>query len=106
MTCWPSSARSPVHARVVRDGNLFTGGGVTAGIDFALTLAAELAGQAEAEAIQLQYEYAPAPPFNAGTPDSAPPSVLATVRQRSAHTRQAREAIIADITGRARASAS
>ena len=62
----------PTKGRVVRDGNLFTGGGVTAGIDFALTMVAELAGPAAAQAIQLQIEYAPAPPFEAGSPETAP----------------------------------
>ncbi len=61
----------PVHDRVVVDRNRITGGGVTAGIDFGLTIAALLRGQAEAEAIQLVIEYAPAPPFNAGTPETA-----------------------------------
>lgn len=89
----------PVHGRVVRDGNLFTAGGVTAGIDFALTVVAELVGQAEAEAIQLGMEYAPEPPFTAGTPDEAPPAVLAAVRQRMAATRKAREAIIGELVG-------
>jgi cyclohexyl-isocyanide hydratase len=65
--------------RVVRDGNLFTGGGVTAGIDFGLTIAAELAGQEAAEFIQLSIEYAPAPPFAAGDPAEAP----AAVRERA-----------------------
>ncbi|AOJ76027.1 DJ-1/PfpI family protein [Burkholderia ubonensis] len=74
----------PVRERVVRDGNLITGGGVTAGIDFALTIAAELAGDEEAQAIQLELEYAPAPPFDAGSPDTAPASVLERVTQRSA----------------------
>ncbi|MBR7963321.1 DJ-1/PfpI family protein [Burkholderia vietnamiensis] len=74
----------PVRERVVRDGNLITGGGVTAGIDFALTIAAELVGDEEAQAIQLQLEYAPAPPFDAGSPDTAPASVLARVTGRSA----------------------
>jgi cyclohexyl-isocyanide hydratase len=69
----------PDDGRVVRDGNILTGGGVTAGIDFALTLAAELAGTAAAQAIQLTLEYAPQPPFNAGRPDTAPPEVLARV---------------------------
>lgn len=64
------------NARVVRDGNTFTGGGVTAGIDFALTLAEEIAGRETAELIQLYLEYAPAPPFNAGRPETAPPAVL------------------------------
>src|SRR5207248_3709248 len=62
----------PVRGRVSRDGNLFTAGGVTAGIDFGLTVVAELLGQAEAEEVQLNLEYAPAPPFDAGTPDEAP----------------------------------
>ena len=57
----------PVQARVVRDGRLVTGGGVTAGIDFALTLVAEMCGAAVAQAIQLGLEYAPAPPFDAGS---------------------------------------
>ncbi|HDR8861472.1 TPA: DJ-1/PfpI family protein [Burkholderia territorii] len=74
----------PVHERVVRDGNLITGGGVTAGIDFALTIAAELAGDEEAQSIQLALEYAPAPPFDAGSPDTAPASVLKRVTDRTA----------------------
>ncbi len=75
------------------DGNLFTGGGVTAGIDFALTLVAALMGQAEAESIQLRLEYAPQPPFNSGTPDTAHPEVLAKVRARSAAVRAERESL-------------
>src|SRR6476661_4100706 len=59
-------------ARVVRDGNVFTGGSVTAGIDFALTVAAELAGDEVAQRIQLSIEYDPAPPFTSGHPDRAP----------------------------------
>ncbi|HEY3696949.1 DJ-1/PfpI family protein [Phenylobacterium sp.] len=68
--------------RVVRDGNIFTGGGVTAGIDLALTVIAEVAGEAAAQAVQLGIEYAPAPPFDAGRPETAPPAVLAAVRAR------------------------
>ena len=63
----------PTDGRVVRDGNLLTGGGVTAGIDFGLTLAAELTDAATAQAIQLHLEYAPAPPFEAGRPEAAVP---------------------------------
>ncbi|MBX3480503.1 MAG: DJ-1/PfpI family protein [Caulobacter sp.] len=70
----------PDPARVVRDGNVFTGGGVTAGIDFALTLAAEVAGDAFAQSLQLGLEYAPAPPFNAGRPETAPPEILQRVQ--------------------------
>ena len=65
----------PVHERVVSDGKLMTGGGVTAGIDFALALVAELAGREVAESIQLNLEYAPAPPFDAGHPKTAPAAV-------------------------------
>lgn len=72
----------PDEGRVVRDGNVITGGGVTAGIDFALTVAAELAGETFAQALQLNLEYAPAPPFDAGRPETAPPEVLALVRRR------------------------
>lgn len=74
----------PDEARVVRDGNLFTGGGVTAGIDFAFTLLAELAGETVAQAVQLGLEYAPAPPFDAGRPELAPPQVLAAYQDRMA----------------------
>ena len=69
----------PDAARVVRDGNIITGGGVTAGIDFAFVVAAELAGEAFAQGLQLGLEYAPAPPFNGGRPETAPPEVLAQV---------------------------
>ncbi len=62
----------PVQDRVVRDGALITGGGVTAGIDFALTLAAEITGPDTAAAIQMAMEYDPAPPFAAGSPAAAP----------------------------------
>ncbi|HEX5379679.1 MAG TPA: DJ-1/PfpI family protein [Phenylobacterium sp.] len=70
------------EGRVVRDGNLITGGGVTAGLDFALTLAAELAGEPVAQSIQLGLEYSPAPPFNSGRPETAPAEILAAVRKR------------------------
>lgn len=62
-------------ARVVRDGNIITGGGVTAGIDFALTVLAEIGGDDLAQTIQLGLEYAPAPPFDSGRPELAPPHV-------------------------------
>jgi len=85
----------PTQGRVVRDGNLMTGGGVTAGIDFALTLVAELAGVAAAQAIQLQLEYAPEPPFDAGAPSTAPAEVVAALRARGARIRGEREALVA-----------
>ncbi len=74
----------PDEARVARDGNIITGGGVTAGIDFALVVAAELAGEPLAQALQLGIEYAPAPPFNSGRPETAPAEVLAMVQARNA----------------------
>ena len=97
---------TPVEARVVRDGVLMTGGGVTAGIDFALTLLAELAGREVAETIQLNLEYAPAPPFAAGTPASAPPRVVAAQRARGAKARQERERLVAEAARGLAASAS
>ena len=68
----PAFGAIPDSARVVRDGNILTGGGVTAGADFALALIAELRGSDAAQCVQLALEYAPAPPFNAGSPDTAP----------------------------------
>src|SRR6516165_3454688 len=59
-------------ARVVKDGNVITGGGVTAGIDFGLSVAAEIAGETTARKVQLGIEYDPAPPFDSGHPDKAP----------------------------------
>jgi cyclohexyl-isocyanide hydratase len=59
-------------ARVVKDGNVITGGGVTAGIDFALSVIAEIAGETTARKIQLGIEYDPSPPFDSGHPDKAP----------------------------------
>ncbi|WP_220129733.1 DJ-1/PfpI family protein [Sphingomonas chungangi] len=67
----------PDPARIVRDGNVITGGGVTAGIDFALVCAAAIAGDVAAQLIQLTIEYAPEPPFHAGRPETAPPEVMA-----------------------------
>jgi cyclohexyl-isocyanide hydratase len=74
----------PDESRVARDGNTITGGGVTAGIDFALVMAAELAGESFAQAVQLGIEYAPAPPFSAGRPETAPTEVLQQVKRRMA----------------------
>jgi cyclohexyl-isocyanide hydratase len=75
---------APDAARVVRDGNVITGGGVTAGIDMALTVMAEIAGVDQAEAVQLSLEYAPEPPFDSGRPERARPEIVAAVRQRMA----------------------
>jgi cyclohexyl-isocyanide hydratase len=71
---------TPVRTRVCVDRNRITGGGVTAGIDFGLTLAGEVADEATAQAIQLYMEYNPQPPFQAGSPDTAPACVLEAFR--------------------------
>lgn len=86
-----------VRERVVRDRNRVTGGGITAGIDFALTLAKELIGEQEAQAVQLLLEYAPAPPFDAGSPESAPQAVVESVRRRFAGSIARREEIVARV---------
>jgi len=80
----PAFGAIPVAERVVVDGNLTTGGGVTAGIDVALSVVAEIAGRATAEAIQLAVEYDPEPQFAAGSPESAPPAVREAVLARGA----------------------
>jgi cyclohexyl-isocyanide hydratase len=85
---------SPVAERVVVDGNVVTGGGVTAGIDFALKVAAEVAGEAAAKAIQLGIEYDPHPPFDAGSPASAGEALVARQRQAGAAVQAAREAAV------------
>ena len=90
----------PTEGRVVHDGKFMTGGGVTAGIDFALTMVAELAGQDIAESIQLGIEYAPAPPFSAGSPDTARPELVAAVRARMTGLRAGREAAVANAAAR------
>ena len=71
-------------ARVVEDRNRITGGGVTAGIDFALTLAARLTDEARAKRAQLVLEYEPQPPFAAGSPEAAGPALADDVRARRA----------------------
>lgn len=90
----------PVADRVVRDGDTITGGGVTAGIDIALTIAAELAGEDRAKAIQLMIEYAPAPPFNSGRPELAEPHIVAAVKERFAEFAAQRQQAIASLAGR------
>ena len=78
------------EGRVVRDGNILSGGGVTAGIDFVLALIAELRGPRVAEMVQLGLEYAPQPPFDSGRPDTAPAEVLEAVNARQAAGRAER----------------
>lgn len=85
----------PDGARVVRDGNLFTGGGVTAGIDLGLTVIAEVAGRDFAEALELAIEYAPQPPFNTGRPELARDHVVASVLDKTEQLAPNRAAVVA-----------
>ncbi|HEV2268844.1 MAG TPA: DJ-1/PfpI family protein [Steroidobacteraceae bacterium] len=84
----------PDPARVVREGNIITGGGVTAGIDMALTVLGEIAGKDYAEAVQLGVEYAPMPPFDSGRPEYARPEILAAAKQRSDAVKVERDAAV------------
>jgi cyclohexyl-isocyanide hydratase len=90
----------PAKTRVCVDRNRVTGGGVTAGIDFALTLVSLLFDRRAAEAIQLRLEYNPAPPFNAGSPDTAPPEVLAFMKDKIAPAQLRRGEMIARAAAR------
>jgi transcriptional regulator GlxA family with amidase domain len=74
---------TPVSERVVFDGKIATAAGVSAGIDMALSLAARVAGDAVAQAIQLGIEYDPQPPFDAGSPLKAPAEIVALLRDGS-----------------------
>jgi putative intracellular protease/amidase len=74
---------TPVSRRVVEQGKVITAAGVSSGIDMALTLAAHIAGEALAQAIQLGIEYDPQPPFDSGSPDKAPPEIVELVRSRA-----------------------
>jgi cyclohexyl-isocyanide hydratase len=89
-----SFGAQPVAERVVHDRNRITGGGVTAGIDFALVVAAELFGATVAQAIQLAIEYNPAPPYESGSPHRAPADVLDQVKRASAASLAARRTIV------------
>ena len=84
----------PVNERIVVDRNRMSGGGVTAGIDFALQLAATLRSEREAKMIQLQIEYNPAPPFAGGSPETTDPDLVAALLAQSAPMLQARREVI------------
>ena len=86
----PAFGAIPVAERVVRDRNRISGGGVTAGIDFGLTMAAELAGEEIAKSIQLVLEYDPQPPFDSGSPEKAGPERVARLKERIATMLQKR----------------
>jgi cyclohexyl-isocyanide hydratase len=98
--CLAAFGATPAKTRVCVDRNRITGGGVTAGIDFALTLVSIMVDQKTAEAIQLRLEYNPAPPFNSGSPDTATPEVLALTKERIAPFQQRRRDAIARAAAR------
>ncbi|MBS0247888.1 MAG: DJ-1/PfpI family protein [Proteobacteria bacterium] len=87
----------PVGEKVVVDGNIVTGAGVTSGIDFALSLAAILEGEALAREIQLQIEYDPAPPFDSGSPKTAKPETLTALNAKLAALNEARREVAARV---------
>jgi len=90
----------PTRTRVCTDRNRITGGGVTAGIDFALTLVSMLVDRPTAEAIQLRLEYDPVPPFNSGSPDTASPETLARLNERIAPFKARRQEAVARASAR------
>lgn len=92
--------------RVCIDRNRITGGGITAGIDLGLTVVSELIDRPAAEAVQLRMEYNPAPPFNAGSPDTAPPEVLAMMLERVKPSQQRRMHLAQQAVARRNASVS
>ena len=85
----------PVQQRVVQDGKVITGGGVTAGIDFALAVVAAVAGENVAQQVQLAIEYDPEPPFNSGSPASASAELLARTREAGSARQAERAALVA-----------
>lgn len=87
--------------RVCVDGNRITGGGITAGIDLGLTVVSELVDRRTAEAIQLRMEYNPAPPFDAGSPETAPAEVLAMLQDRMGPAKERRLALARAAAARA-----
>ncbi len=91
MDLLPYFGATPVNARVVTDGNMVFAAGVTSGIDGALRVAADLRGDEMAQGIQLAIAYAPEPPFDSGTPETAPPAVLARAKESMRQITEQRE---------------
>src|SRR5690349_8189650 len=96
----PLFGAAALDERVVVDGKWIFAAGVTAGIDGALTMVAELCGVEAAQRIQLDIAYAPEPPFDSGTPATAPPAVLARARADGAALRMRREATAKGLAAR------
>lgn len=93
---------TPVAERVAVDGNIITGGGVTAGIDFALTVAAQAFSPELAQAIQLGIEYDPHPPFDCGVPERADPALVARTRAAAAQRQSERQAAVDEAAAKLR----
>ncbi len=102
----PAFGATPVNARVVKDRNRISGGGVTAGIDFALTVIAEEWGEDVAKQMQLGFEYDPQPPFNCGSPERAGPERVAFAKKAFEGLLTEREIVNAQAAARMRESAS
>jgi cyclohexyl-isocyanide hydratase len=96
----PLLGAEAARERVVRDRNRITGAGVSAGIDFGLALAAELFGPAAAQRIQLAIEYAPAPPFDSGSPESAPDDIRQAFGRDSHDALRRRRALVEAVARR------
>jgi len=94
MDLLPILGVQPIYERVVVDGKYITAGGVTAGIDFGLKIAAELRGEHVARKVQLMMEYNPHPPFNSGSPDTADPKLVEEVAQERAGVQEQRREIV------------
>jgi cyclohexyl-isocyanide hydratase len=91
---------TPTAERVVVDGNVITGGGVTAGIDFALTVAAHVCGSDFAKKTQLSMEYDPHPPFDSGSPERAEPKLVAQARADAAKRQAERQKAVDEAAAR------
>jgi cyclohexyl-isocyanide hydratase len=90
----------PSHERMTIDGKFYTSGGVTSGIDMALRVVADIAGEVTARKIQLAIEYDPAPPFAGGTPFTSPAEITAAVLADSRKRCADREALVAEAAAR------
>jgi len=90
----------PSDERMTIDGKFYTSGGVTSGIDMALRVVADIAGEETARKIQLQIEYDPAPPFTGGTPITSPPEITDALRKAARERGAKRELIVAEAAAR------
>jgi cyclohexyl-isocyanide hydratase len=97
MDMLPQFGAIPVQERVVWDGNIISAGGVTSGIDFALSILSHIFDTESAEMVQLYLEYAPAPPFSAGHPSTASAEIVERAREYGKASRAERERLVSEI---------